>query len=306
MRYKKFLVVTILLFLFMGVLCSTILGSHGSPLLAVISFESSSAALQQFRWSSREREEFLESLSQQLTNVLVEREGIRVVERARIRDVLTEQDFALTGRVDTSSAAAIGRILGVGYLILGSLDRLEVVEKGRIGIGPLSATIVEATTVMRARIVCSETAEIVTSAEGMGIEQKIGVSVSSIYGLSFGTTAFSQSAVAESIESAIKNMVNELETKYSSLLVRPETAAVRGNILVVMGNRLIIDVGSQQSIKEGDEGRLIRLMAVEGLVDPVTIPYGQVRVFSVDPQAAVVEITQADETPQVGDVVEFR
>ena len=40
------------------------------------------------------------------------REGIQVVERAQLNEMLREQDLALSGRLDESSAVEIGRLLG--------------------------------------------------------------------------------------------------------------------------------------------------------------------------------------------------
>ncbi len=47
------------------------------------------------------------------------REGIQVVERSQLNDMLREQDLALSGRLDESSAVEIGRLLGVQYVVTG-------------------------------------------------------------------------------------------------------------------------------------------------------------------------------------------
>ena len=47
------------------------------------------------------------------------RDGIQVVERAQLNEMLREQDLALSGRLDESSAVEIGKLLGVQYVVTG-------------------------------------------------------------------------------------------------------------------------------------------------------------------------------------------
>lgn len=47
------------------------------------------------------------------------REGMQVIERAELNEMLREQDLALSGRVDESSAIEIGKLLGAQYVLTG-------------------------------------------------------------------------------------------------------------------------------------------------------------------------------------------
>lgn len=47
------------------------------------------------------------------------REGMRVIERQELQSLLEEQRLALSGRVDESSAAEVGRLVGAQYVIAG-------------------------------------------------------------------------------------------------------------------------------------------------------------------------------------------
>ena len=49
------------------------------------------------------------------------REGLQVIERAQLNDVLTEQRLALSGRVDEGSAVEIGKLLGAQYMFYGQV-----------------------------------------------------------------------------------------------------------------------------------------------------------------------------------------
>src|SRR4051795_11917030 len=49
-----------------------------------------------------------------------------VVERDKLDLVLKEQGLAQTGAVDPATAAKVGKILGVKYIILGGIDKFDV------------------------------------------------------------------------------------------------------------------------------------------------------------------------------------
>ena len=55
--------------------------------------------------------QIINGITQQVTDKIVQKENIRVIERNRIAEVMQEQDFGQTGRVDPATAAEIGRIL---------------------------------------------------------------------------------------------------------------------------------------------------------------------------------------------------
>lgn len=52
------------------------------------------------------------------------RPGLRVIERARLNDMLREQDLVLSGRVDESSAIEIGKLLGAQYVLMGQASSI--------------------------------------------------------------------------------------------------------------------------------------------------------------------------------------
>lgn len=61
------------------------------------------------------------ALSAMLVTEFSSREGLRVLERQNLQEILTEQRLALSGRVDESSAVEIGKILGVQYVFAGAV-----------------------------------------------------------------------------------------------------------------------------------------------------------------------------------------
>lgn len=68
------------------------------------------------------------NLGKAITAMLVtefsNRDGIQVIERAQLNDMLREQDLVLSGRVDESSAIEIGKLLGAQYVLLGQASSI--------------------------------------------------------------------------------------------------------------------------------------------------------------------------------------
>jgi TolB-like protein len=64
-------------------------------------------------------------LAQMLISDLSGSDAIRVVERDRIEDVLTELKLQATGKVDAKSVARLGKLLGARYLVLGGYFDLQ-------------------------------------------------------------------------------------------------------------------------------------------------------------------------------------
>jgi TolB-like protein len=64
------------------------------------------------------------AVSAMLVTELSEREGIRVIERYRLQDLLTEQRLSLSGRVDEDTAIEVGQMVGAQYIIHGQVTTI--------------------------------------------------------------------------------------------------------------------------------------------------------------------------------------
>ncbi len=64
------------------------------------------------------------AVSELLTSHLLESGTFRLIERSRIDTILKEQEFGLTGAIDTETAVKVGKILGVRMMVLGSVSRI--------------------------------------------------------------------------------------------------------------------------------------------------------------------------------------
>ena len=70
-------------------------------------------------------------MADQVVDALVNDMSFRVIERKKIDTVLAEQDFAHSDRADPSAAklAKVGKVLGVKYIIAGSITKFGGEEK---------------------------------------------------------------------------------------------------------------------------------------------------------------------------------
>ncbi len=144
----------------------------GKIRIAVVDF--STDALEggwHYSWSS---DNLARAASDNLTMELVKSGKFRVIERQQLDRVLQEQNLGESGRLDASTAARLGKVLGVQLIVIGSVIEFGFSEKeaGAKWLGSIKGfkgTSVKATTgkgKLTARLVDTTTAEILGAYEG--------------------------------------------------------------------------------------------------------------------------------------------
>jgi curli biogenesis system outer membrane secretion channel CsgG len=171
-------------------------------------------------------------MADQVVDALVNDGSFRVIERKKLDTVLAEQDFAQSDRADPSAAklAKVGKVLGVRYIIAGSITKFATSDKkygggGLIGgkIGGLGLKKAKSEVTVTARMIDATTGEIMLSAKGEGISNKGGgVSVGGFgggggAGFSMGSGEYKASALGEAQEQACKLLVQQLVAKKDRL-----------------------------------------------------------------------------------------
>ncbi len=152
--------------------------------------------------------------SDMLVNSLVNTGAYSVIERSQIEAILAEQNLGASGAVNVSTAAEIGKILGVKYIILGSVTQFDIQEKNSgFSVGGLFGSKkrkVQTNVQLNARIIDTGTAEILGAFEGQGsMEQKD--SSTSVVGVGGGsTTDNQQQLLTESTRMAINEITTQL------------------------------------------------------------------------------------------------
>ena len=258
------------------------------------------------------------SLADVLVKELFKSGTYSIIERRAIDQVLKEQNFSNSSRVDVKTAAAIGRLLGVDAIIMGSVTQFGVEESEvAVGAGSLSRLTrgvvsggkrvnATATVGITVRMVDASTGEILTAASGSGQSSKASVGASGSTAVDMGASSFQESMLGEAVNRATLQVATTLNA------FGPKLAAVRidysGLVADVSGTTLILNVGRLKGVQVGDTIEISR--AGRTIVDPQTKTVlrtivdrvGTAKVTEVDDASSTATLNGAASV-QVGDQV---
>ena len=117
---------------------------------------------------------------------LVKSGKFRVIEREQLAALMQEKNLALSGDIDPSTAIKAGKLLGVDYLLTGAVTEYGATETGAHGAGGslkghwvpgFGAGKKTFTAAMNARLIDTETGEIVWADEATAEDSHVNVSV---------------------------------------------------------------------------------------------------------------------------------
>ncbi len=246
-----------------------------------------------------------------LVRNLVQSGTYSVIERKVLDKILAEQNFSNSERANPSSAAKLGKLLGVDAIIVGSVTQFGNETKntgvgggggglGGFGLGGFRQKKSKAIVVVDARLVNIDTAEIMGVATGKGESQRESTSLlgggGSWHGfgggaVDFGSSDFQQTILGEAVGAAVKQMSGELVADEPKLEIR--TVVVEGLVAAVDGSQIVLNVGAKQGLKVGDQLAVQRV--TKEIKDPATgqvirrmsSPVGTIRLTDVDDISAI-------------------
>ncbi len=268
-------------------------------------------------------------ISDLVVQKLVQDGQYSVIERAALDKVMAEQNFSNSDRADPTSAAKIGRILGVDAIILGTITQFgrddqkktiggggmgSIAGKWGAGLGGVQTRKSKAVVAITARMIDTSTAEILAAAEGYGESTRSGTSLVGAGGNSGGggggaydvsSSNFGNTILGEALHQAVSSLGSQLDQNASKLPTK--TIQVEGLVADVTGNSIILNVGTAAGIKVGDQLEIAH--KVKDIKDPST---GKI-LRAVVSKLGTVTITEADAsscvgnfsgsgTPKVGDI----
>lgn len=242
-------------------------------------------------------------ISDELVTELLQTGKFRLIEREQIDKVLNEQNFGTSGRVDTGSAAKIGKILGVQYLVMGrvtefSFKSTEVggisLKKG-IGLG-LKST--KANVAIDARLVDTGSAEIISSVTGKGAKSTANVKVAYKWdAIALGSDEFRQTDLGKATRSAVASVAKQLgEKAYGSSRGPTQPDKLAGAVAYASGNRVIINLGSTSGIKPEmvfvvkHVLEVVKDPATGEIIDEVTEAVAEIKVAEVKEKSATCTV----------------
>ena len=171
-------------------------------------------------------------MADQVVDALVNDGSFRVIERKKLDTVLAEQDFARSDRADPSAAklAKVGKVLGVKYIIAGSITKFGGEEKNYGGgglvkgkLGGLGLKKAKTEVSVTARMIDATTGEILMSTKGEGVSKKGGgLKVGALgggggAGFSMSSSDYKASAIGEAQEMATQALVAAIVAKKDRL-----------------------------------------------------------------------------------------
>ncbi|HVA95268.1 MAG TPA: CsgG/HfaB family protein [Candidatus Dormibacteraeota bacterium] len=234
-----------------------------------------------------------------------------VIERKALDKIIAEQNFSTSDRANPTSAAKLGKLLGVDAIIVGSITQFGNETKntkiggigggfGGFGIGGFGHKESKAIVQLDARIVNVDTGEILGVAEGKGVSKRSSTSLLGGGGnwhgfgagaVDFGSSDFQQTIIGEAVKAAVDQMTSGVIDSAPKIQVR--VIKVEGLVAAVDGGQVVLNVGTKTGIKVGDHMSVERVTSV--IKDPatgavlrkMTTKLGELEVTDVDDVSAV-------------------
>jgi curli biogenesis system outer membrane secretion channel CsgG len=237
-----------------------------------------------------------------LVSELVRNGTYTVMERAQVDRILNEQNFQQGGRADASSAAKLGRLLGVDAIIIGSITQFErVSETISFGFRKSSKAIVA----IDARVVQIGTGEIMAVAQGKGQSERTKMNLETDADVAEGrrlsqdmwSANLASTIIGEATRAAVTNLVTTLAAAAPKIQETETAVVVSALVADVSGSELIINVGTLGGVKLGSEyavlrpGREIKDPATGNVLRRTTTPVGKIKITSVVEASAVGTLT---------------
>jgi curli biogenesis system outer membrane secretion channel CsgG len=246
-----------------------------------------------------------------LVTGLVKDGTFSIIERKALDKIMAEQNFSNSQRADPTSAAKLGKLLGVDAIIVGSITQFGNETKktniggggggwNRFGVGGVGHSNSKANVGITARIVNVDTGEILGVAEGAGQSSRSSTSMLGGGGgwngwgggnVDFGSSNFQETIIGEAVKIAVDKLTADVVSNAPEVSVR--TITVEGVVAAVDGGQIILNVGRRAGVKVGDQLEVVRV--TKEIKDPdtgavirrLTSSIGIIKATDVDDASAV-------------------
>lgn len=280
-KMRLFLIVVIAV---MVALAAGATASQAKPRVAVIEFQDAASSGAPAR-----------AITDMLVTELFNTNLFTIIERSRVDSILLEHSLVLSGTIDPATAAKVGKLLGVEYLITGSITEFRHEAAGGVvplpglpgGVAVGSHT---AYVTIDTRAIDAQTGEI------RMVAREQGASNQTLGGVAYSGAAFgggkTGGVLAGATHKAVLNLVERFRELAASTAARP----VEFNVIQAEGSQVMVDGGSANSglapgafLAAYREGALIT--AMDGTVlDAEKIYLSILSVVEVKPQYSICSI----------------
>lgn len=242
--------------------------------------------------------------------------NIVIVERAQIKDLMGEQDFGATNRVNQGTKAKIGKISGADVMLYGDIvifGRDDTTKHKGLGgalgaFSPAAGRIAvlnkeeKAVVAIALRLVDAETGETIETAEARGESSRkskdyagaLGVAGAGAAAGSAGVNSsnFEQTIIGEATSDAVNKVVEFLNTKVP--LISAKARSIEGRVTINAG-ATYLTVGANDGVQVGDRFEIGMIKGVvidpetKAVLDKDSVKVGEFVVHSVREKVAMGE-----------------
>jgi curli biogenesis system outer membrane secretion channel CsgG len=188
-----------------------------------------------------------------------------IVERTQLDLVMKEQGLAASGAVTPQTAAKVGSLLGVKYIVVGGIDKFAINDT-KAGFRGVGGNLQQVETTINLRFIDTTTGERVLAVSGEAEVRKGG-------GFFRGASASRDAQwgiASEAIEKASKTMLEKFVAggylDRLASVARPSVLEAR--VVKIDGQKVWINAGAQAGLKVGDTFGVFNVG--DALIDPVT------------------------------------
>lgn len=274
------------------------------PRVAILEFKNKSMGGQHYWYTDKVGA----AAQDMLLTELVKSGKYAVMEREQISAIMEEKGLSLSGDIDPSTAMKIGKLLGVQYLITGSVTEFgSTVKEAQGGWGyNFGAKKTNFVSALDARMFSVNTGEILWADSASEEESSFNLK---IFG-SGGGTAEDERMFDKVLRPVIKKLADSLAKADlgAGAAASAPRQAVQGKVAQVSGGTVFVNIGTAHGVKEGDTFAVFRVGNV--IKDPDTgevlgseeTRIGQVKITTVKGEK-LSEAAVVSGEPQVGDIV---
>lgn len=241
-----------------------------------------------------------EAANDEFVTQLVNSGQFSVIERQKLQALLAEQSLGASGAVQASTAAKIGKLLGVQVIFTGSITAFSIKKTGG-SIAGFGASYTKAESKLDVRMIDVNTGEILLVATGAG-DKKMG-------GAAYQGTSFEQNydegVASEALRPAVEKVTQQVLANMDKLSSLAPAQAGGGKVLNVAGpKKIYIEGGTEAGQNVGDVFDVYRVTDEikdddGNVLDTVTAKVGQIVIVQVLGKSAICETKSG--TIQKGD-----
>jgi len=230
-----------------------------------------------------------------LTTELVKAGKFDVMERDRLAAIIKEQNLGASGRIDPSTAARIGKIIGVEYIITGAITEYgqsqagggsKDIQVGKIG---YHATV-------DIRMINAATGQIVFADSSSHSGSSYNVRV---FGFG-GGESFNEKKATEIMRAAIKNLAAKITSapiKSGGGKSTAESSGSKTLVADVDGNIIMLNKGKNAGFKTGQKVTISRKGKV--IKDPQTGKVLKIRYKKI----GAIKLTEVEDSYAEGEII---